>query len=259
MTAVRADWRLLIAGSYPEAMMWTPRARRAAGAAALCAALLTSACSPDSSAPQEDAGQDGQEQQNQDPIPEPEFDDDETVALPIGLISPAGHNEIAPIGEDGRIVEPQSGPGYPGQQNAPRPHQTEVARSDSFGCGNTVSVVQTVPTVTDDPARSALEYLLSLDSSGLGRPAFGNPLGLSSEVQVESVEVSGETVTVALSDVPVARDSCEAWRVTKQIEATARAATGTTAAEVMVGDTPLAAHWGLADETPLRLTEIRRD
>src|SRR5699024_6104612 len=110
---------------------------------------LTAACSPADSGDDDSAAEASeQEQTTQNPIPEPEYASDDTVRLPIGLVSPAGHNQLAPIGEDGSITEDQGGD-LAGQQSGPPPHQTEIARTATFGCEDTISVVQTVPVVTD--------------------------------------------------------------------------------------------------------------
>lgn len=232
-----------------------PLRRRTAAAAALCAALLVSACSGGDSQSDEDESEVPQDDQaEQNPIPQPEYDSDDSVRLPIGLVSPPGHNEIAPLGADGRIVESQAQDIY-----GPSPHQTEIARTEAFGCGDTISVIQTVPMVTEDPAHAALEYLLSLESTTHGDPAFGNPLALSDGLTVESVELDGDQVTVMLDGEPAARDSCDTWRVAKQIETTARMATGADAVEIQLADTTLAEYWGLGEDSRLQITEIQRD
>ena len=235
---------------------WSLKRRRLA-APLLGVALLSAACSPND--PEDDATgfeAEQQEQTQQNPIPEPEYDDDDSVRLPIGVVSPPGHNEIARIGEDGSIVENQ---GAGAQTNGPLPHQTEIARTGAFGCGDTISVIQTVPTVVDDPAEAALEYLLSMDSVSHGEPAFSNPLALSDDVSVASVERSDDQVTVTLEGEPAARDSCETWRVAKQIETTARIATGADHVEIRLESSTLNEHWGLGEEGPLQITEIQRD
>lgn len=236
-----------------------PPTRRRLGTLVLGLALLSAACSPADSGDDESAAEAaGQEQAPQNPIPEPEYASDDTVRLPIGMVSPAGHNQLAPIGEDGSIIEDQGG-NVAGQQSGPPPHQTEIARTATFGCQDTISVVQTVPVVTDDPGQAALEYLLSLDSVTHGEPAFSNPLAISDGVSVASVEQEGDQVTVTLEGEPVARDGCETWRVAKQIETTARIATGADSAEIRLEDSTLSEHWGLGDDEPLQITEIQRD
>lgn len=236
-----------------------PLTRRRAVAAALGVALLTAACSPaDSEDDASEAETSQEEQTNQNPLPEPEYDGDDTVRLPIAVVSPAGHNQIAPLGEDGSILEPQN-QNAAGQQSGPSPHQTEIARTDTFGCGDTISVIQTVPVVTDAPAEAALDYLLSLDSITHGDPAFGNSLAISDGVSVASVEQTDGQVTVTLDGEPTARDTCETWQVAKQIETTARIATGADSAEIRLGDSTLSEYWGLGDDGPLKITEIQRD
>lgn len=230
-------------------------------AAALGLALLVAACSPDSTgeSSEETETESGQQEDTaQNPIPEPEYDSDDTVRLPIGVVSPVGHNEAAPIGDDGSILEAQSH-NASGQRSGPLPHQTEIARTEPFGCGDTISVIQTVPTVTDDPADAALDYLLSLESVTHGDPDFSNPLAVSDDVSVASVEVADNQVTVTLDGEPAARDGCETWRIAKQIETTARIATGADSAEIRLENSTLAEHWGLGDDGPLEIIEIQRD
>ena len=74
-----------------------------------------------------------------------------------------------------------------------------------------------------------------LDSITHGDPAFGNSLAISDGVSVASVEQTDGQVTVTLDGEPTARDTCETWRVAKQIETTARIATGADSAEVRPG------------------------
>lgn len=237
-----------------------PHRRRRLVTAVLGVGLLTAACSPADSGDvesQEEEESAQQEQTQQNPIPEPEYASDDTVQLPIGMVSPAGHNQIAPIGEDGSIIEDQGNTAD--QQTGPPPHQTEIARTATFGCGDTISVIQTVPVVTDDPAEAALEHLLSVDSVTHGEPAFSNPLAISDGVSVASVELADGQVTVTLEGEPAARDACETWQVAKQIETTARIATGADSAEIRLEDSTLSEHWGLEDDGPLQITEIQRD
>lgn len=246
---------------------WPPKRRRAV-AALVGAALLTAACSDvdpgdhgsgtgdsDINDSSTESAQD--EQTNQNPIPEPQYDGDDTVRLPIAVVSPAGHNLIAPIGEDGSIGEPQAR-GADGQTIGAPPHQTEIARTEVFGCQDTISVVQTVPVVTDDPAAAALEYLLALGSVTHGEPAFSNPLSISEDLSITSVELSGNQVIVTLDGEPAARDACQTWQVAKQIETTARIATGADSAEIRMENSTLNELWGLSDDGPLQITEIQR-
>lgn len=189
-------------------------------------------------------------------MPEPQYDDDETVELPIGLVSPAGLSLSSPIGPDGTITTDNDALQYTGQ--AP-PHGTEIARSASFGCEDTISVVRTVPLVSDDPGEAALEYLLSLDNVDHGNPRFSNPLALSSTLSVDQVQVNGSVAEVELSGEPVLRDSCDMWRVAMQIEVTVRAATGASSAQIMLNGMSIQEYWGLEEQGPLEITEIQRD
>lgn len=189
-------------------------------------------------------------------MPEPQYDDDETVELPIGLVSPAGLSLSSPIGPDGTITTNNDALQYTGQ--AP-PHGTEIARSASFGCEDTISVVRTVPLVSDDPGEAALEYLLSLDNVDHGNPRFSNPLALSSTLSVDQVQVNGSVAEVELSGEPVLRDSCDMWRVAMQIEVTVRAATGASSAQIMLNGMSIQEYWGLEEQGPLEITEIQRD
>lgn len=241
---------------------WSPRRRSTAGAVAgvaLSAALLFTACSPSEEEGTEDAGAEDGEDAG-DAMPEPEYDDDDTVQLPVGLVSPEGHNEIAPIDEDGSIIENEQEAAYPGAPEPPSPHQTEIARTSTFGCEDTISVVRTVPMVTEAPTDAALNYLLGVESDEHGEPEFYNPLEHSAEdLDVDSTDVDNGTVTVELSGEPAAGDECESWQVLKQIEATARATSGADNAEVLLEGEPLDEYLNITDDQPLEITEINQD
>lgn len=200
-------------------------------------------------------------------IPQPEYENDDTVRLPIGMVSPAGHSEGAPLGEDGTL-EGTEAPGAPVDEDGnqlfesdpQQTHQTEIARTDTFGCGDTISVVQTVPMVTEDPAQTALEYLINDPLFYHGDPAFINPLAVSEDLAVESVEADGDTVTVELTGDPASRSECESWQILTQLETTARIATGATYSEVLLDGAPLAQELGLMEpETPVEIHEITHD
>lgn len=197
-------------------------------------------------------------------IPQPEFEGDDTVRLPVAMVTPDGHSEGAPIGEDGTL-EGTDAPGDPVDEDGnelfeadpDQTHQIEIARTGSFGCGDTVSVIQTVPMVTDDPAPTALEYLINDPLYYHGDPAFSNPLSVSETLAVESVETDGDTVTVELSGEASSRDECESWQILTQLETTARVVTGADDSEVLIDGTPLHEELGLPPaETPLEIQEI---
>lgn len=222
----------------------------------VCVGLLLTGCASD---PEDDEDQDtgaesAEEQQlAENPIPEPEYDDDDSVRLPVALVSPAGVDATAPIDEEGNVQEQP-----PAEPGGLEPHRTERARSELFGCDNRVSVVQTVPVVTEDPAHDAIEYLAALENYELGRPAFANAVGVASGIEVDSVDYANDVVTVNLTGQPQARNYCESWQALKQIEITARSATGAGAAEILVDGTPLPELWGLTEDAPLELVEIQR-
>lgn len=225
---------------------------------ALGAVLMTAACGGDGDSEADEPGSEpsAEAPAAENPMPEPEYGDDETVQLPIGLVSPAGLSETAPIGADGRITTDSATAQWYGQSS---PHQTEIARTETFGCGDTISVMRTVPMVTDDPAQTALEYLLAMEFVSYGDPELSNPLAISTDLTVDSVEVEDGVAVVSLTGEPLARDACETWRVAKQIETTARVATGAQSAEIRLGESTLNEHWGLDEAGPLEIAEVQQD
>lgn len=233
----------------------TTAARPRRTAVVVGALLLVTACGPAEDEP--DEREDPEEAVNE--IPQPEIDGDDTVRLPVGMISPAGHSEGAPIGEDGTI-ESTEAPGDPinGEGSDQQTHTTEVARTSTFGCEDTISVIETVPAATDDPVQAALEFLLTDPLYYHGDPAFINPLTVSETLEVDAVELDGDTVTVDLTGEPISRSQCESWQILKQLETTARAASGASFAEVLVDGEPLADLLGIheADDQPLEIREI---
>lgn len=193
-------------------------------------------------------------------IPQPEVEGDDSVRLPLAMVSPDGQAQAAPLGGDGTLEDEQA-PGSPVEE-APEgtaPQEIEIARTAPFGCDDTVSVIRSVPMVTEDPATAALEFLIDDQLATHGSPAFFNPLAASEELSVESVEVEGDLVRVALSGEPVTEGECQSWQILAQIETTARVATGASASEVTVDAEPLAELFGLpADREPLEIMEVTR-
>ncbi|RJN32765.1 GerMN domain-containing protein [Nesterenkonia natronophila] len=224
-----------------------PSLRVAVSAFAVLALLGVSACDGDSADNESDTeskegNQDTAEQDPpDDPLPEPAFDDDETVSLPIGLVSPPGY--------DWEIYESDD------EYRPDQPHSHQVARTNMFGCQDYISVMQTVPIVTEDPTTSALEYLLAMDTSQHGDPAFLNPLA-SSGLEVTGAEHDGDVVTVSLTGSAGSTSICQSWQILKQIEATARAATGAPEAEVLLDEAPLSAQLGLEETSPLTIQNL---
>ncbi|MDZ5077622.1 GerMN domain-containing protein [Nesterenkonia sp. HG001] len=219
------------------------RSHRLCGVAA-AATLLLAACGGD----EDDSPQDPEQA-----IPVPEHEADDSVRLPIGLVSPEGHSVNAPISEDGQVEI---------QEEAGSVQQTEVARTAPFGCDDTVSVIATVPMVTDDPAQAAVEFLLQDQHYHHGEPAFRNPLAISDDLEVETVAVDGDVVTVELSGQPAVRSTCESWQIYTQLDATARAATGVDRSEILLDGEPLTISLGIdVGEVPVtlqRVTEVLR-
>ncbi|MGJ9424488.1 GerMN domain-containing protein [Nesterenkonia halotolerans] len=221
-------------------------------AASLGLTVLVSGCGDSSETEQEQTEETGSS------IPQPEYDADDSVRLPLAMISPAEQNQEAPLDEDGSL-ESSEAPGSPVEEesNGQQAHEIEIARTEAFGCGDTLSVIQTVPMVTEDPAVAALEYLISDELYSHGSPAFGNPLSASEDLSVDSVELEGDTVTVQLSGEAVTSSECESWQILTQIETTARAATGATDSEVRLEGQPLAEVLGLGPaQSPVEIREI---
>ena len=237
------DWWSPWANSYPVAMTSAFRLRTATALCAAVAVMGTSACG-DQASEQDDELPQAEDQEAEDstnPILEPDYDDDETVALPIGLVSPAGY--------DWEIYDPED------ESSPEQPHGRQVARTETFGCQDYISVVQTVPIVTEDPGEAALEYLTSLDRTQHGSPEFLNPLA-SSGLGVTEVDHDGDTVTINLTGTVASNSVCQSWQILKQIETTARAATGAQSAEILLEGSPLAAQLGLEDPGELSIDAL---
>ncbi|MBE1524780.1 GerMN domain-containing protein [Nesterenkonia lutea] len=234
----------------------SPRPRRRWVAAGLGLALLISGCG---------SGEATQEQEEEEEpgisIPQPEVDSDDSVRLPLAMVSPAEQAESAPLPQDGTL-EGSEAPGSPVEDDSDdaagqQAHEIETARTESFGCEDTLSVIQSVPVVTEEPAVAALEYLISDQLYSHGSPSFTNPLSASDGLSVESVELEGDTVTVQLSGEAVSSSECESWQVLTQIETTARMATGASDSEVLLEGQPLVEVFGLAPRTsPIEIREI---
>lgn len=214
---------------YPVAMTSTRSDLRRTRAVAACLALtvLLAGCGPADTETEE-------AETPSNAMPQPEVDGDDTVRLPLAMLSPV-------------VQDPEN----------TQEQEIEVARTEPFGCGDTISVIQSVPMLTEEPAVAALEYLTSDELYSHGDPAFSNPLSASDELSVESVELEDETVTVELSGQPTTTSECESWQILTQIETTARVATGATFSEVNLDGQPLAETLGLAPvDTPLEIREV---
>ncbi|MDS2173061.1 MULTISPECIES: GerMN domain-containing protein [unclassified Nesterenkonia] len=214
------------------------RSLRLCGAAAAAALLLAGCGGDDEDAPTEP----------DQAIPAPEHEADDTVRLPLGLVSPQGHSVNAPIDEEGVVRI---------REDVGSVQQTEVYRTDTFGCEDTVSVIASVPMVTEDPARSAVEFLLQDQHYHHGDPAYLNPLAISEGLELDSVTVDDDVVTVDLTGEPTVRGACESWQIHSQLEATARAATGAEEAEILLDGEPFAHVLGIeVTEGPLTLQRV---
>ncbi|MBA8921680.1 GerMN domain-containing protein [Nesterenkonia jeotgali] len=229
-----------------------PRARTRAAASCLGLALLLAGCG--SSDPES-----GEQDAVENAIPQPEVEGDDSVRLPLAMLSPDGQTQDT--SQPGGTLEDDQAPGSPVQETdgAQQTQEIEIARTEAFGCGDTVSVIRSVPMVTEDPAVAALEFLIDDQLVSHGSPAFTNPLAASEELEVDSVEVDEDTAVVALSGQPVSSGECESWQILTQIETTASMATGATSSEVTVDGQPLAQLLGLpVDREPLQIDQIER-
>ncbi|WP_106122423.1 GerMN domain-containing protein [Nesterenkonia sandarakina] len=229
-----------------------PRARMLVSAGGLGLALLLAGCGPSDPEPTE-------QEEPSNTMPQPEVEDDDSVRLPLAMVTPDGQSEAAPLDGEGTL-EGEQAPGSPVEETGAgqQTQQIEIARTAPFGCGDTVSVVRSVPMVTEDPAVAALEFLIDDRLSSHGSPAFYNALAASEELSVDSVEVEDDTVLVALSGEPVTTGECESWQILAQIETTARVATGAGESEVTVDGQPLAEVLGLpADREGLQISQIQ--
>ncbi|MCH8562192.1 GerMN domain-containing protein [Nesterenkonia sp. YGD6] len=230
-----------------------PRARVLVSAGSIGLAVLLAGCGSSDPEPEE-------QEVPSNTIPQPEVEADDTVRLPLAMVSPDGQAQAAPLSGEGTLEDEQA-PGSPVEEtpDGEQAQEIEIARTAAFGCDDTVSVIRSVPTVTEDPAVAALEFLIDDELFSHGSPAFSNPLAASEELSVDSVEVEQDMVRVALSGEPVTTGECESWQILTQIETTARVATGATDSEVTVDGQPLAELLGLpADRDPLQINEIER-
>lgn len=235
-------------GPYSDCMT-SRRSARLLGVFACAATLLVAGCGPDSGdADGTQEGAEGTDETPENALPEPEHEGDDTVRIPLGMVSPEGHDQAAPIDEDGRVtVDEITGD----------VQQTEIARSAPFGCEDTVSVIRSVPVVTDDPTRTAMEFLVQDQYYYHGEPEFRNPLAVSEGLTVDEVSVDDDLVSVELTGEPTVRSACESWQVHTQLDITARAASGASTSELTLDGVPLAQVLGIEPEpTPVTLREV---
>lgn len=227
---------------------------RSSVAAALAASLVLTGCGPDDGGEDDAQDSDGEAVQS---IPQPEHEDDDTVRIPLALVSPAGTAEGAPYGDQGH-PEGEEAPGEPVTQSPGNTQgHTVRARTEYFGCEDTLSLIQTVPMVSDDIPYDAVNFLLNDIQYNHGDPAFVNAVMISDNMDLDSVTVTGDTVTVDLSGEVTTRSYCESWQILKQIETTARVAAGVENGEVLLNGSPLSAELGLEnDGEPLSIYEL---
>lgn len=114
-------------------------------------------------------------------------------------------------------------------------------------CGDLLIRRQSVPVKTEDVATTALEYLIHDEYYSHGDPALTNSLAFSNEdLELEGLDVQGDTVTVRLTGELTTRSECESYRIRAQLHSTAADASGVQDAEILLNGVDLDEHLGLS-------------
>ncbi len=154
-----------------------------------------------------------------------------------------GLTGCAPAGNEPSDSPTASPTGSPAPSPAPRAAPLTLyyvvlgddgASGEPIGCGDSLVAFETDSVVTDDVLRASIERLLADPERELG----GTPPRYSAipggTLAYVSGEVDGGTVTVQLTGAPAPAGECDNPRIEAQLKRTAMAATGATAAVVLV-------------------------
>ena len=102
-------------------------------------------------------------------------------------------------------------------------------------CGDLLVRRTSVPVRTEDPATTALNFLLHDEYYSHGDPPMTNSLALSEEdLTLEGIDVQGDTVTVRLTGDLVTRSHCESYRIRAQLHSTAADASDVQNARILL-------------------------
>ncbi|NTW61350.1 hypothetical protein HGB24_01505 [Candidatus Saccharibacteria bacterium] len=104
---------------------------------------------------------------------------------------------------------------------------------EMIGCGDSLVLVSSEATLTDNLVKASLEKLLSIKTQYYGESGLYNALYQSSVGFVNS-SISGDTVTVNLTGNFVLGGECDNPRVESQLEKTAAQAAGVSNASIFV-------------------------
>ena len=117
-----------------------------------------------------------------------------------------------------------------------------------FGCADTLVTINTVPLHAESPQEhvsSAIQFLLDDSQYYHGSPAVTNSLTLSETLELDDVEVSRNSVDIALSGDVVVQGQCEAYRIQAQLYGTAALTSGVEDISITINDDELNGVLGL--------------
>ncbi|WP_082590606.1 GerMN domain-containing protein [Agromyces sp. Soil535] len=155
-------------------------------------------------------------------------------------------------GGDGETSSPpvQTSPASPTTSPSPTPRAAPLtlyyvvlgdggASGEPLGCGDSLVAFETEPVSTDDPLRAGMERLLADPERELGASGLYSAIpGGTLEYLSGGVDGTG-TVTVELTGRPAPAGVCDNPRIESQLERTAMAAAGASAAVILVDSVPI--------------------
>ncbi|MGL3805427.1 GerMN domain-containing protein [Paeniglutamicibacter sp. R2-26] len=114
----------------------------------------------------------------------------------------------------------------------------EGTSGPKIGCGDALVATETGPVTFTNQVEAALEALLEDKSETHGESGLRNALA-NSTLGYQSSTVSGDTVTVKLTGVPMSSGTCDDPRIIEQLKYTAKVAAGVGNARILIEGTDI--------------------
>ena len=114
----------------------------------------------------------------------------------------------------------------------------EGASGPKIGCGDTLVATETGPVTFTNQLEASLRALLEDKSETHGESGLRNALAHST-LSYQSSSVSGDTVTVKLTGVPMSGGTCDDPRIIEQLKHTAKVAAGVGNARILIEGTDI--------------------
>lgn len=114
----------------------------------------------------------------------------------------------------------------------------EGTSGPKIGCGDALVATETGPVTFTNQVEASLKALLEDKSETHGESGLRNALA-NSTLRYQSSSISGDTVTVKLTGVPLSGGTCDDPRIIEQLKHTAKVAAGVGNARILVEGTDI--------------------